>query len=159
MQRVNQKDLKPVSIVIDEAQKILNKDYLPETDVCRESRFEYILATQSEILLSNKLTENKYEELIANIVSIFTFATLDNELEEIHEYKDSNYITYFAEPIFINDNDLFDVERKYQIDNEILELVDYNEKEEFHLKFDAKLYEEDKVYKVYKTGDRVKTDI
>ena len=43
--------MKPVSIIIDEAQKVLNNDYLPQTDVCREAKFEYLFATQDPVLL------------------------------------------------------------------------------------------------------------
>ena len=93
LQRLNQKFLNPVSIIVDEAQKILHADYLPETDVCRESRFEYIFATQSPVLLENKLTTNKYKELIQNVITRMSFATNENDLYEPHIYIDTYYRT------------------------------------------------------------------
>jgi hypothetical protein len=158
LQRINEKTLKPVSIIIDEAQKILHKDYLPETDVCRESRFEYIFATQSEVLLINKLSSDKFDELIANIATRCSFATNTNDLEEIHEYIDTNYRTYFCEPLFINEKDLFNTEVIYQKNIDLLDYIEEDTNNCFYLKFDAKLFEENKVYKVFEDGKKLEVD-
>lgn len=158
LQRINDKNLKPVSIIIDEAQKILHEDYLPETDVCRESKFEYIFATQSDILLKNKLSSNKFNELIENIATRCSFATNTNDLKEIHEYIDTNYRTCFAEPLFINEKDLFEVEIKYQKEQAIFSFIEEDKNNNFYLKFDAKLFEENKIYKVYENGKKIEID-
>ncbi len=158
LQRVNQKFLSPVSIIIDEAQKILHANYLPETDVCRESKFEYIFATQSDVLLKNKLTKNKYQELIQNVITRMTFATNANDLCEPHIYIDTYYRTQYAEPLFIDDIDLFKVEVLYQKKLGVFNFVPEDLKNIFYIKFDAKLYEQNKVYKVYKNGKREETD-
>ncbi len=158
LQRVNEKNLKPVSIIIDEAQKILHKDYLPETDVCRESRFEYIFATQSEVLLKNKLSSDKFDELISNIATRCSFATNTNDLEEIHEYIDDKNRTYFAEPLFINQKDLFEVEVKYQKEKEVFSFIEEDKNSCFYLKLDAKLFEQNRVYKVFEDGKKVEVD-
>src|SRR5574344_449978 len=158
LQRVNQKFLSPVSIIVDEAQKILHADYLPETDVCRESRFEYIFATQSPVLLENKLTTNKYKELIQNVITRMSFATNENDLYEPHIYIDTYYRTQYAEPLFINDIDLFKVEVLYQKKLGIFDCVEEDRKNIFYIKFDAKLYEQSKVYKVFKNHQREETD-
>lgn len=158
LQRVNEKNLKPVSIVIDEAQKILHKDYLPQTDVCRESRFEYIFSTQSDVLLRNKLTSDKYDELFENIITRCSFATNTNDLEETHEYIDSYFRSYFTTPIFINDEDLFNIEIIYQKNIELYDCIDEDINDNFYLKFDAKLFEENKVYKVLENAKKVEVD-
>lgn len=158
LQRVSEKNLKPVSIIIDEAQKILHKDYLPETDVCRESRFEYIFATQSDVLLKNKLSSNKFDELISNIATRYSFATNTNDLEEIHEYIDNNHRTYFAEPLFINEKDLFEVEVKYQRNIELFDCIEEDTNNSFYLKLDAKLFEQNRVYKVFEDGKKIEVD-
>lgn len=158
LQRLNQKFLNPVSIIVDEAQKILHADYLPETDVCRESRFEYIFATQSPVLLENKLTTNKYKELIQNVITRMSFATNENDLYEPHIYIDTYYRTQYAEPLFINDIDLFKVEVLYQKKLGIFDCVEEDRKNIFYIKFDAKLYEQSKVYKVFKNHQREETD-
>lgn len=158
LQRLNQKFLNPVSIIVDEAQKILHADYLPETDVCRESRFEYIFATQSPVLLENKLTTNKYKELIQNVITRMSFATNENDLYEPHIYIDTYYRTQYAEPLFINDIDLFKVEVLYQKKLGIFDYVEEDRKNIFYIKFDAKLYEQSKVYKVFKNHQREETD-
>ena len=158
LQRLNQKFLNPVSIIVDEAQKILHADYLPETDVCRESRFEYIFATQSPVLLENKLTTNKYKELIQNVITRMSFATNENDLYEPHIYIDTYYRTQYAEPLFINDIDLFKVEVLYQKKLGIFDCVEEDRKNIFYIKFDAKLYEQSKVHKVFKNHQREETD-
>lgn len=158
LQRLNQKFLNPVSIIVDEAQKILHADYLPETDVCRESRFEYIFATQSPVLLENKLTTNKYKELIQNVITRMSFATNENDLYEPHIYIDTYYRTQYAEPLFINDINLFKVEVLYQKKLGIFNCVEEDRKNIFYIKFDAKLYEQSKVYKVFKNHQREETD-
>ena len=158
LQSVNEKNLKPVSIIIDEAQKILHKDYLPETDVCRESRFKYIFATQSEVLLKNKLSSDKFDELISNIATRCSFATNTNDLEEIHEYIDNKNRTYFAEPLFINQKDLFEVEVKYQKEKEVFSFIEEDKNNCFYLKLDAKLFEQNRVYKVFEDGKKVEVD-
>lgn len=158
LQRINEKNLKPVSIIIDEAQKILHKDYLPQTDICRESRFEYIFATQSDVLLKNKLTSNKYDELIENIITRCSFATNTNDLEETYEYIDSHFRSYFATPILINDEDLFNIEIIYQKNIDVYDCIDGYINDDFYLKFDAKLFEENKIYKVFENGEKIEVD-
>ena len=108
-------DMKPVSIFIDEAQKVLNKDYLPQVDICRESKFEYIFATQDEILLQNKLGQNKFEELYTNIASKYSFATNSNEIKNKFEYIDLNTNKKaIAIPMFFDNEDLIKVEHEFQ---------------------------------------------
>ena len=108
-------DMKPVSIFIDEAQKVLNKDYLPQVDICRESKFEYIFATQDEILLQNKLGQNKFEELYTNIASKYNFATNSNEIKNKFEYIDLNTNKKaIAIPMFFDNEDLIKVEHEFQ---------------------------------------------
>ncbi|QKJ26278.1 type IV secretion system DNA-binding domain-containing protein [Aliarcobacter cibarius] len=138
----------PVTIFIDEAQKILNKDYLPQVDVCRESKFEYILTTQDEVLLENKLGESKFEELYTNIVSKYSFATNSNEIKGKFEYIDLNTMKKAtAQPMFFESKDLIKVEHQFQKSNLILAFSDYEAyiDEIYILKYDEKLIEDYKV--------------
>ena len=46
-----------ITIFLDEAHKIININSLPETSICRENNFEYIMAVQNKLLL--ELLERK----------------------------------------------------------------------------------------------------
>lgn len=140
--------MKPVTIFVDEAQKILHKDYLPQVDVCRESRFEYIFATQDEILLKNKLGSNKFEELYVNIVSKYSFETNSNNLNNKFEYIDLNTNRKsIANPMFIDKKDLIKVEHEFQKSTLVLSHSDYlsSKNEIYILKYDETLIEDYKV--------------
>ena len=97
--------------------------------------------------------------MISNIGTVYSFAGIDNDLEEIHEYLDKNKRSYFAEPIFINDKELFEVEVKYQTENEIYKLIKATDEINFYLKFDAKLFEENKIYKVFEDDKKIEVDL
>jgi hypothetical protein len=146
LQKILFKDSKPVTIFIDEAQKVLNSNYLPQVDVCRESKFEYIFATQDEILLENKLGQNKFAELYINIITKYSFASNSNDIVNNFEFIDlSTNRKAFANPLFINKNDLIEIEYLFQKKNDILSYSDYEENGIYVLKYDEKLIEEYKI--------------
>lgn len=146
LQKATYETMKPVSLFVDEAQKILNGNYLPEVDVCREFRFEYIFATQDEVLLENRLGKSKFDELFCNISNQYTLNTnKDNHLKKFEVLNLSNNRTFFIEPILINKKDLIKTEHRYLLDNEILNMIDYKSTKEFIIKYDEKLMEEYKL--------------
>ncbi|MFA7083196.1 MAG: TraM recognition domain-containing protein [Arcobacteraceae bacterium] len=146
LQKASYFEMKPVCIVIDEAQKVLNSEYLPQVDVCRESNFEYLFATQDEILLKNKLGENQYQELYTNIISRYSFNTNDNEqLKEFEYINLANNRSYFAKPIFIDKKELIKVEYKYLQINNLLRVADYESPQAYMFVTDNKLLEEYKI--------------
>ena len=148
LQKASYSFLKPVSIFIDEAQKVLNADYLPQVDVCRESKFEYIFATQDKILLENKLGKDKFEELFTNIISKYSFATNDNDITQQFEYLNlSTNRQAFAKPLFLDKKDLINVEYLFQKKNDILGYSDYSSlnNDKYILKYDEKLIEDYKI--------------
>ena len=146
LQQVKHEIMKPVCIVIDEAQKVLSSQYLPQTDVCRESKFEYIFATQDKILLINKLGNSKFEELYSNLVDKFSFSSNNLETMEQFEYLNiSNNRKYFATPLFIDRKELIKVEHEFLKLNNLLQLVDYQSNEPYIFIYDSKLIEEYKI--------------
>jgi hypothetical protein len=146
LQKAVYKQMAPVSIIIDEAQKVLSAEYLPQTDVCRESKFEYIFATQDQVLLINKLGHNKFEELYTNLIDRYSFsANNTDELENFEYINLENNRKYFAEPLFIDKKELIKVEHKFLEMHNILEMIDYKNKKEFMIYHDDKLLEDYKV--------------
>uniref|UniRef100_UPI004048223D hypothetical protein n=1 Tax=Aliarcobacter sp. TaxID=2321116 RepID=UPI004048223D len=146
LQKAVYNQMAPVSIVIDEAQKVLSSEYLPQTDVCRESKFEYILATQDQVLLVNKLGHNKFEELYTNLVDRYSFSSNSTDQLENFEYVNlDNHRKYFAEPLFIDKKELIKVEHKFLKMHNFLEMIDYQSSKKFMIHYDDKLLEDYKV--------------
>lgn len=147
LQKNRYKNPSPVTIFVDEAQKVLSPEYLPQTDVCRESRFEYIFATQDEILLRNKLGFEKYDELYVNLISKYSFATNDNDLDTFEYLDISTNKKSYATPMHFKEKDLIKVEYKFQKDNSIFMFSDYEAKnnEIYNLVFDDVLIDDYKI--------------
>lgn len=143
-------DRKPVSIFIDEAQKVLHKDSLPDVDVCRENKFEYILATQDKILLSMKLEQSNTESLLRNIVNQYSFATTNNAEDTfmLDKFEYRNLMTNknnIADPIFIDNEKLYKTELQYQKKMNILDYIDTEYSKQYIIKYDALLYSYNKI--------------
>lgn len=112
---------KEFTIFIDEAHKILTKDSLPETAVCRESRFEYILSTQNEQLLAKAIGKEEFDATRQNIAYKISFYNPDesstNSLKT-HEFvflSDSkkSKTKGKAEPIFLSESELDFAQKEY----------------------------------------------
>lgn len=116
----NSGKLVPWTIFIDEAHKIITKECMPETSVCRESCFEYILCTQNKMLLAKSLgikgalIDNELGVVTQNIAYQLSFYDPLNPLcagLKTHEYthlENSKYskIKGKAEPIFLANDDI-----------------------------------------------------
>jgi len=147
------KNAADISIFIDEAHKILHRDYLPSVDTCRESKFEYILSTQDELLLRNKLGKDRCEELLRNIVTQFSFVTnLNESLYDTHKLKKFEYLnfenkrTYLANRILLDTDVLFEVEHTYQKNRNIFDIVINKPKGRFILKELGNISKKNKAY-------------
>lgn len=111
----------PISIFIDEAQKVLSYHSIPDVDVCRENKFEYVFATQDKILLENKIGARKFSELERNLAHLYSFKTNDienqystNNLSQF-EYIDINTNkSYLSKPIFMDQKSLDTLEHGFQ---------------------------------------------
>lgn len=68
-----------VSIFIDEAHKIITPKTLPEVSVCRECRFEYIMATQDELLLRRGVGELETEEMLVNVAFVLSYKNINDD--------------------------------------------------------------------------------
>lgn len=71
--RSKQLDAKPVSIFIDEAQKIFSRNFDLPVDVLREAKVDVFLAFQNKELMIESLGENKFNALYKNIKKRFLF--------------------------------------------------------------------------------------
>lgn len=153
---------KPVTIFMDEAHKILHSNYLPQVDVCRESKFEYIFSTQDEVLVSNKVGEQKKEEMLSNIVEQYSYRTNYNSqssnLEPFEYINLRNNRKAFAIPIFIDHEQLLSVEHTYQKNNKILKMADVRTNKVCRLVYIPKHLENMKVQLEFLDGEKILID-
>jgi succinate dehydrogenase flavin-adding protein (antitoxin of CptAB toxin-antitoxin module) len=160
--RAKLRDKKAVSIFIDEAYRVINKNSDLATDILREAKAEIIIAIQNESQLINKLGEFRYKELKGNLTEQFIFRcndknhSLETDIDvskiATHEFVkgDSKEILQSAK-IFIDEAEANRAELKYQLRNGVLEkILDPKEYESVcqssdeHLAiFDETLYERD----------------
>lgn len=146
----------PVSIFIDEAHKVITAQSLPETSICRECKFEYIMATQDELLLQRQIGILPTEEMLVNIVYMISFKNINDE-----RCKDLDSFYYVqgktkgkAEPMFIDVQEEIGVEMMFQ---KLLNIVRNHtsiEKRGGYLENDPDLFGRDQAYYVDARGHK-----
>jgi len=136
--RVRQTKINPVSIFIDEAQRVMgnsggNIDL--HTDVLREAKVEIFIAFQNYSLMNNAMGKSNFKALILNLVSSYHFknaVVVDdleiNMLKEFEYFIDGKDTVHTATPIFLNNNEIFDVELEYFKCNDVYEMLNIDEK-------------------------------
>lgn len=144
----------PISIFIDEAQKVVSEDFNLPVDILRECKVEVFLAFQNEELMIEKLGVNKFNSLLNNLKRryIFKNPTIYKNIEELsklgmYEYYDDMLVDFkiykIDKPILINKDDFFKVELKYQNLKKIKEKYSYKSENQNHiLVYDDSLMEE-----------------
>ena len=121
--RTVKKHLQPISIFVDEAQRVVSKNFDLPVDVFREAKVEFFLSFQNSELMISALGENKFDALLQNLSDRFIyknvgyFKELDTSQLECFEYvqdgkKDAKIQQ--ATPLFLEDGDTFKVELEYQ---------------------------------------------
>ncbi len=104
----------PVTLVIDEANRVLSKDSDLHIDILREAHVEIILVTQNEHQMIEKFGGMKWMAFQQNFVDRIAFSSGENRLEKF-EYTDRNSEkVYKAEPIFFTRDRLMKTELRYQ---------------------------------------------
>ena len=118
--RVTKNKVCDVSIFIDEAQRVVSKYFDLPIDVLREAKVELFLSYQNEDLMIEKLGISKYQSLYKNIAHRYLFKNNEIGLSNLKtfEYKDLSknniHKIRLSKPIFVDDLELFDVEKEYQ---------------------------------------------
>ncbi|MDN5078863.1 hypothetical protein [Aliarcobacter butzleri] len=118
--RVTKNKVCDVSIFIDEAQRVVSKYFDLPIDVLREAKVELFLSYQNEDLMIEKLGVSKYQSLYKNIAHRYLFKNNEIGLSNLKtfEYKDLSknniHKIRLSKPIFVDDIELFDVEKEYQ---------------------------------------------
>lgn len=144
----NEDEREPISIFIDEAQRLINKD-IP-LDVLRSSKVDVILTVQNEQQLVSKFNSREdWQQISMNIAQKFAFRSALFEssfLVDTGDFKTFEYTKeyenkmYKAIPKFINQKEALEIEYKYQ--HEILQLPNLNENE--YLVYDVSHFEKER---------------
>lgn len=123
--RAKQPRKTPVSIFIDEANRVVDKNTELATDILREAKVELILAIQNESQMVYKMGIERYKELKGNLTEQVIFRNndenhmqkTDKDVERLatHTYLASELKEVLAcEPIFFAEDELLSAEHEYQ---------------------------------------------
>lgn len=157
----------PVSIFIDEVQRMLSKKTDFPVDVFREAKVDLFLATQNSALLKDKLEEDKFEALMGNLTKKYYYrSSVDEELESVESISSLDIFEYLSsedsyesisksEPMFVSSKEKLYVEYMYQKKLKVLENYLYTRKRQaLVLEYDAKHFYDGKLIAIHKTTMR-----
>ena len=156
--RTKSLSINPISIFIDEVQRIMSKNTDLPIDIFREAKVDLFLATQNSALLKEKLKDEKFNALMGNLTQKFYFeSSNDEELETELSLKkletfsficgDDGYMyEHKSKPLFLDRDKLILVEFRYQKSKKVLENFLYKYRTaKVILDYDSRLYKENKV--------------
>ena len=150
--------LNPISIFIDEVQRMMSSKTDFPIDVFREAKVELFLATQNSALLKDKLEEEKFEALMGNLTRKYYFQnSAEEDLESVHNLNDLESFEYIhsldsyarvasATPLYMTNEQKIMIEYKYQKKLKVLENHLYPRKQSaLVLEYIPRLFNEGKV--------------
>lgn len=156
--RTKSTNINPISVFIDEVQRVMSENTDLPIDVLREAKVDMFLATQNSALLKEKLKEEKYEALIGNLTRKYYFKNGDKEqlnseneltLLDNFEYLSSNddYLKqHSASALFITDQQRLNVEYRYQKRLKVLDEYLFEcRREPLILEYISRLYSDNKI--------------
>ena len=156
--RTKSVNIHPVSIFIDEVQRVISKNTDLPIDVFREAKVDMFLATQNSSLLKDKLKEDKFNSLMGNLTHKYYFkSSHDEELDteiDLHTLETFEYIqsedmydeVTKSRALFIKDEVKLKVEFIYQKSMDILAEYLYKFRaKKVVLEYDSRLYKDNKI--------------
>lgn len=156
--RTKSLNINPVSIFIDEVQRVVSKSTDLPIDVFREAKVDMFLATQNSALLKEKLKDEKFDALMGNLTQKFYYqSSNDEELETELSLKELETFEYIAseddfmyehnsKPLFLDRAKLMAVEFKYQKAKKVLEKFLYKYRTaKVIVDYDSRLYKDNKI--------------
>jgi len=148
----------PISIFIDEAQRILSDNTDLPVDVLREAKVDIFLAVQNSALLKKKLSEENFDALIGNLTHQFYFQNSDAEdidseydLKNLHSFEYLSSVNSFiklhhSKPLHVSLKEKIEIEYLFQKNHKVLDNFSYQKrKEAIILKYDPRLYKNDEL--------------
>ncbi|MBA3025266.1 MAG: hypothetical protein FP820_02525 [Sulfurimonas sp.] len=161
-QRTRSLSINPVSVFIDEAQRVLSKSTDLPVDVLREAKVDIFLATQNSALLKSRLGEEKFDALMGNLTAKFYFKNSKEEESPsaclLNSFATFEYITHednyensqSSEPVYISMSQKLAVEKIYQKRLNVLSDFAYtNRRKSIVLEYVPRLYKEKKLLAIH----------
>jgi len=156
--RTKSLNINPISIFIDEVQRVVSKSTDLPIDVFREAKVDMFLATQNSALLKEKLKDEKFDALMGNLTHKFYYkSSNDEELEtelslkelETFEYISSRndyYDVHSSQALFLDADKKRKIEFTYQKRLNVLNdyLFKHRDKAVI-LEYDSRLYKNNKI--------------
>lgn len=168
--RTKSTNIHPVSIFIDEVQRVVSSSTDLPIDVFREAKVDMFLATQNSALLKERLKEEKFNALMGNLTQKFYFSSSnDEELEtqlslkelETFEYMasdDSFLSVHKSKPFFLDRDELKLIEFKYQNSKNVLQNFLYKYRNaKIILDYDSRLYKDNKLIAIDLKSNKERT--
>jgi type IV secretory pathway TraG/TraD family ATPase VirD4 len=156
--RTKSLNINPISIFIDEVQRVVSKNSDLPIDVMREAKVDMFLATQNTALLKEKLKDEKFDALMGNLTQKFYYkSSVDEELESENDLKTLQAFEYIsladnfmevhaASALFMDEKRKMLVEFSYQKSLNVLEDFLYKHREKrIILDYDSRLYKDNKI--------------
>ncbi len=150
--------INPISIFIDEAQRVISKSTDIPIDILREAKVDLFLSTQNSALLKDKLESEKFNALMGNLTQKYYFKnSTDEELDSEHSLNLLESFEYLnsensyskvekTEPFFVNLQKKMLIEFKYQKNLNILQNYAYKyRKSPIILEYIPRYYKEKKL--------------
>ncbi len=157
-QRTRLNRLNPVTIFIDEAQRVLSEHTDLPIDVLREAKVDVILATQNRALLVNKLKQEYYDALMGNLTRQYFFQNREDEevsssepLNTLDSFEyfstqDSCENVHVSRPLFINQKEKLAIELLFQQRHSVVRDYAYSHwRKKVILEYVPRLYKKGKV--------------
>lgn len=156
--RTRSTHIHPISIFIDEVQRVVSANTDLPIDVFCEAKVDLFLATQNSALLKERLKEEKFNALMGNLTQKFYYRSSTDEsleselsLKELNAFeylcsKDDYFEIHTAKGMFLDKDKLLLIEFRYQRYKKVLENFLYKHmKEQLVLAYDTRLYKRNKV--------------
>ncbi len=162
--RSGQTNINPISVFLDEAQRILTPEVPIFSDVLRENFVEIFIVTQSISLMQEVLGARMFLGIYENLNTILNFkSTLDREdletsnLDTFEYFLNGINTVHTAVPVFLDKNEVFDVEIKYFNQHCIYDKLNIDKKDRnMVIQFNSYLFQQGKINLVSRDG-KVKT--
>jgi len=158
--RTVQKNIAPISIFIDEAQRVMNETTDIFIDVLREGKVELFLAFQNSQLMIESIGENKFSALLQNLTKLYLFKNILNfkeyetdQLKEFEYYCEDKSMKNSAEALFLDKHELFQAQKEYLILNDTYALLNIQEhSEKGIILFNSHLFRKGQIQIQYEDG-------
>lgn len=151
--RSKHKNVHPISVIIDEANRVLNADSDIRIDVLRESKVEMIMATQNHEQMITKMGGDRWLSFAQNFNTRYHFLGVgaNGRFKVINELNDREFE---AEPMFFNEHDLDDVEWIYQSNHKFYNRYLGNMEHKIIAIYDHALFEKEEKIILYNLTDQ-----